>query len=119
MEPMQSYDHSIIMQRQPTKIPNEFSPERIKEWYREQANWYQWAKEYSLKEAEKVNQELEQLRVKVVDTPTLPQFIECKKLKLAELKSDARSFGDILETYRELAGDTDPNPAAQQEDCFD
>jgi len=120
MEPIQSTDKSIIKQRPPTKIPvNECSPERIKVWYHEQVDWYQWAIEYSLSEAEKVRTELEQLRVKVIDLPKLKLLIECKELELAELESDARSLGDILETYRELAGDDEPNAAQHQNDCFD
>jgi hypothetical protein len=120
MEQIQSLDNSIIKKRPTTKIPvNECSPERIKVWYHEQVDWYQWAIEYSLSEAEKVRTELEQLRVKVIDLPNLKPHIECKELELAELESDARSFGDILETYRELAGDNEPNPTHQQEDCFD
>ena len=120
METTQNPDSSIMKQRPSFRIPaNECTPERIKEWYREQADWYQWAIDYSLSEAEKVRTELEQLRVKVIDMPKLKPLIECKELELAELESDARSLGDILETYSELAGDEEPDPAQHQEDCFD
>lgn len=120
MEPIQIPANSIIKQRPSTRVPaKDCSPDRIKEWYHEQSEWYQWAINYSLSEAEKVRSELEQLRVKVIDMPKLKQLIECKELELAELEADARSFSDILETYRELVGDDKPNPTHQQLDCFD
>ena len=100
----------IYKERPPTRIPaKECAPERLKECYREQADWYEWAVDYSLTEAEKIRRELDKLR----------ELVVVKELELAELESDARSFGDILETYRELAGDDEPDPAQQQEDCFD
>lgn len=120
METISNCEKPIIRQRPSTRIPtNECTPERIKDWYREQADWYQLALDYSLSEAEKVRNELIQLHVKVIDMPKLKQLIECKELELAELESDARSFGDILETYRELVGDDEPDPIQQQADCFD
>ena len=120
METTQPSDKPIIKQRPTTRIPVKYcSHERLKECYREQAEWYQWAINYSLSEAEKVRTELEQLCVKVIDMPNLKPLIDCKELELAELESDARSFGDILETYRELAGDESIDTTQHQKDCFD
>jgi hypothetical protein len=111
---------AIIKERPQTRIPGkDCSPDRIKAYYREQADWYQWAIEYSQVEAEKVRCELEQLRIMEAERTNLKALIECKELELVELESDARSFGDILETYRELTGDKELDPTQQQEDCFD
>ena len=107
-------------QRPTIRIPaKDCATESLKECYRKQADWYQWAINNSLLEAEKVRTELEQLRNKIINLPKLKQLIECKELELIELESDARSFRDILETYRELAGDTDYISTTEQMDCFD
>lgn len=99
-----------IKERPPSRIPaNECTPERLKQCYREQADWYEWAVDYSLSEAEKIRRELDKLL----------ELVVAKELEIAELEADARSFGDILETYRELACDDKPDPTQQQEDCFD
>ncbi len=97
-------------ERPTTKIPaKDATPERLKESYREQAEWYEWAVDYTGTEAEKVRRELTNLR----------KLIEVKELELAGLESDYRSFGDILETYKELSGDSPIDPEQHQEDCFD
>lgn len=97
-------------ERPTTKIPaKDATPERLKESYREQAEWYEWAVDYTGTEAEKVRHELTNLR----------KLVEVKELELAGLESDYRSFGDILETYRELSGDSPIDPEQHQENCFD
>lgn len=99
-----------VKERPTTKIPaKDATPERLKESYREQAEWYEWAVDYTGTEAEKVRRELTNLR----------KLIEVKELELAGLESDYRSFGDILETYKELSGDSPIDPEQHQEDCFD
>jgi len=106
---------------QPTTIipVKDITPGCMKKYYREQAGWYQWAIEYSLQEAEKARQELEELRIKVINTPKLNILVECKELELVELAADARSLNDILETYQELSGDKPINPETEQMCCFD
>jgi predicted nucleic acid-binding Zn-ribbon protein len=99
-----------VKERPATRFPaKEATPERIKESYREQAEWYQWAVDYTGTEAEKARNELSNLQ----------KLIELKELELGGLESDYRSFGDILETYRELSGDAATDPEQQQADCFD
>jgi len=99
-----------VKERPATRFPaKEATPERIKESYREQAEWYQWAVDYTGTEAEKARNELSNLQ----------KLIELKELELASLESDYRSFGDILETYRELSGDSPIDSEQHQEDCFD
>ena len=91
-------DKPIIRPRPPTRIPaKDCTPDRIKEFYREQT------------EAEKVRRELANLQ----------QLVELKELELVDLEADARSYQDVLDTYRELAGDREPSPEAQQFACFD
>ena len=100
----------VIRKRPATRISlKDYSPELIKEYYREQADWYQWAIMHSTSEAEKVRREL----------VTLRQPMELKELELIDLEADIRSFQDMLEIYLELAGDTNPNQETQQSDCFD
>ena len=103
-------DKPIIKPRPSTRIPaKDCTPDRIKEFYREQAEWYQWAINYSMLEADKIRREL----------PNLGRLMELKELELADLEADIRSFQDMADTYRELAGDEEPDPESQQSDCFD
>lgn len=98
-----------IKERPATKIPaKDATPERLKKSYREQADWYQWAVDYTGSEAEKARHELGNLR----------KLVELKELELADLDADNRSFRDILETYRELSADAVIDLNQQQEDCF-
>lgn len=99
-----------VKERPPTRIPaKDATPDCIKESYREQAEWYEWAVDYTGTEAEKARRELINLR----------KLVELKELELAGLEADYRSFGDILETYRELSGVSPIDPEQHQEDCFD
>jgi len=103
-------DKPIIKPRPSTLIPTkDCTPDRIKEFYREQADWYEWMTNHTQTQAEKVRRELVNLR----------QLIELKQLELIDLEADARSYQDVLETYRELTGDTNPTPETQQSECFD
>lgn len=103
-------DKPILKPRPPTRIPaKDCTPDRIKEFYREQAEWYEWMANHTQTEAEKVRRELTNLQ----------QLVEIKELELVDLEADARSYQDVLDTYRELAGDREPSPEAQQFACFD
>ncbi len=93
METTQPSDKPIIKPRPPTRIPvKDCTPDKIKEFYREQAEWYEWMTNHTQTEAEKVRRELVNLR----------QLVEFKELELADLEADARSYQDVLDTYREL-----------------
>ena len=103
--------HELIIKPRPTtQIPaKDCTPDRIKEFYREQAEWYQWAINYSIVEAAKIRREL----------TNIGRLVELKELELMDLEADIRSFQDMVDTYRELAGDEEPDPETQQSDCFD
>jgi len=110
--PSKDINQTSLRERPNTKFPaKDLTPERLRESYSEQADWYQWAVVYSQSEAEKVRKEIINLR----------HLLEFKELELADLEADTRSFGDMVETYRELAGDTGtiPTQETNQEDCFD
>jgi len=106
--PSKDINQTSHRERPNTKFPaKDLTPERLRESYMEQADWYQWAVAYSQSEAERVRKEIINLR----------RLLEFKELELADLEADSRSFGDMVDTYRELAGEL--NSTGQQEDCFD
>lgn len=110
METTQNSANSTLKEHPPSRISaKECTRESLKECYREQVDWYQMAVDSLITEAEKIRQELDKLR----------ELVAMKELALAESESNARSFGDILETYREWAGVEESDPTQQQEDCFD
>ena len=105
-----AHPNPIIKPRPATRILVKYcTPDRIKEFYREQAEWYEWMTNHTHTEAEKVRRELTNLQ----------QLVELKELELSDLEADARSYQDISDTYRELAGDREIDPDTQQSVCFD